>query len=598
MARMIPPYPSIEIKSTAERKIFELFRNDPETKNWVILHSLGLTRHIKRQYGEIDFVVLVPDEGVFCLEVKGGRIKREEGVWTFTDRHGNTNSKALSPFSQAREGMFSLLKAVTDKFGNHHRLSNLVFRYGVLFPDIEFIESSTEFEKWEIFDLRDKRFPINRYVKKLSKGAHKQVKSTGWYNAKESRPSEKDVNELVKFLRGDFEKIPPPLVQFDETEKELFTLTGDQYECLDNLDYNERCLFDGGAGTGKTMLATEFASREAAKGKMVGFFCYNKFLGLHLKQTIGVRGTAVVESVTTGSLHKYIRNLILNSVLKEEFLAEESANVPDLYKEKYPIYGAVAVRGNIEFEQFDTLIIDEAQDVINPNNLDFFEEILKGGLAGGKWAIFADFHRQAIYSAYGKGEIVNMLKQRAPNLTVYRLLHNCRNTKYIGEETASVSGFKKPPFLPSAVNGQPVDYQFYTDDNDQVKRIETILKKLADKRIPPQKITILSTKAIDKSCFNLLKALSSFGIEEISAAFFEENYDKTTFATVHSFKGLENSVIILTDAENLTESEARSLLYVGMSRARLQLYMLISKTLKKQYDLMVAENIAPLITKK
>ncbi|MGI8640889.1 MAG: nuclease-related domain-containing protein, partial [Pyrinomonadaceae bacterium] len=90
MARMIPPYLSADIKSQAEKKIFEFFKNDPSASNYTVLHSLGLSRHIKRQYGEIDFVVLAPGEGIFCLEIKGGRIKRENGLWTFTNRFGQT----------------------------------------------------------------------------------------------------------------------------------------------------------------------------------------------------------------------------------------------------------------------------------------------------------------------------------------------------------------------------------------------------------------------------------------------------------------------------------------------------------------------------
>ncbi|HHV00457.1 MAG TPA: hypothetical protein GXX76_11475 [Bacteroidales bacterium] len=38
-------------------------------------------------YGEIDFLVLAPKLGVFALEVKGGRVRREDGVWYFTNRY-------------------------------------------------------------------------------------------------------------------------------------------------------------------------------------------------------------------------------------------------------------------------------------------------------------------------------------------------------------------------------------------------------------------------------------------------------------------------------------------------------------------------------
>src|SRR5579859_7984996 len=108
MAKMLPPYVSTDIRSSGEIRMFNLFRTDPETQGWVAIHSLGLARHVKRLYGEIDFVILAPKHGIFCLEVKSGRVGREEGVWTFTDRFGQTARKPIGPFMQAREGMFSL----------------------------------------------------------------------------------------------------------------------------------------------------------------------------------------------------------------------------------------------------------------------------------------------------------------------------------------------------------------------------------------------------------------------------------------------------------------------------------------------------------
>lgn len=591
MARMIPPYLSADIKSQAERKVFEFLKNDPAASDYTVLHSLGLSRHVKRQYGEIDFLVLAPGEGIFCLEIKGGRIKRENGLWTFTNRFGQTTVKSLSPFTQAREAMFSLHKAIGTRFGSHHPLYKLVFRYGVMFPDIEFTDTDTEFERWEIYDLRDRKFPVSEYVKRLSRGAHRQVASTQWYNSEASRPTEKDIAELIKFLRGDFEKVPPPNVELDETEQLLLTLTEEQYEQLDSLEENDRCLFEGGAGTGKTMIAVEFARREAMRGKKAGIFCYNKLLGRQIKHSVSDNS-----SITATNLHKFMRDLIVStnsSELKKEFLEQEkSASSDDLYDEIYPVYATMAVREKFDFEPLDTLIVDEAQDLISPDNLDFFDEILRSGLNGGKWAMFADFHRQAIYLKHGKDDMLGALRQRAPHFTYCKLTHNCRNTKNIGEETASVSGFAKPPFRPTAIDGVPVDYQFYSDSADQTKKIETLLKKLIADGIPARKITVLSPKASESSCFPALQKLNSVKVEQISDSFFDDKgTDKITFATIHSFKGLENSIIILTDKEDLVNEKAKSLLYVGMSRAKQRLYMILSEKLREQYQSLLNEKL-------
>lgn len=114
MAIMIPSVISPEVKSNAERKIFEWFQNAPGTDKWIVLHSLGIATHNKVIYGETDFLVLAPKLGIFALEVKGGRVRRENGIWYFTNRYGKTNSKVRGPFDQARDGIFSIVDAMKN----------------------------------------------------------------------------------------------------------------------------------------------------------------------------------------------------------------------------------------------------------------------------------------------------------------------------------------------------------------------------------------------------------------------------------------------------------------------------------------------------
>ncbi len=56
-----------------------------------------------------------------------------------------------------------------------------------------------------------------------------------------------------------------------------------------------------------------------------------------------------------------------------------------------------------------------------------------------------------------------------------------------------------------------------------------------------------------------------------------------TFSTIHGFKGLENSYIILTDIHRISDDEFRSLLYVGMSRAKVGLIILMDERARKDY---------------
>lgn len=175
MAIMIPSVISPEVKSSAERKIFEWFKNAPGTDKWIVLHSLGITTHNKVIYGETDFLVLAPQLGIFALEVKGGRVKRENGIWYFTNRYGKTNSKVRGPFEQAKDGIFSIVDAMKKRVDiEHHHIPNVLFGYGVMFPDIEYASSGIDEEQWQVFDSRDGS-NVKQFIKRLAEG----VKSNG-----------------------------------------------------------------------------------------------------------------------------------------------------------------------------------------------------------------------------------------------------------------------------------------------------------------------------------------------------------------------------------------------------------------------------------
>lgn len=107
MAIMIPCVISPEVSSSAEKRIFEWFQSAPGTDEWIDLHSLGITTHNKVIYGETDLLVLAPKLGIFALDVKCGRDRRENGIWYFTNIYGKTNSKVRS-LSHACSGLFVL----------------------------------------------------------------------------------------------------------------------------------------------------------------------------------------------------------------------------------------------------------------------------------------------------------------------------------------------------------------------------------------------------------------------------------------------------------------------------------------------------------
>ena len=106
MARMIPPRILPDCSSLGEQEIFRRLKDDPETNDWIVLHSLDVAEHMTSIAGEIDFVAIVPGKGVLCVEVKGCKsLRRHDGLWYY----GKAPSPdARGPFKQASTAMHSI----------------------------------------------------------------------------------------------------------------------------------------------------------------------------------------------------------------------------------------------------------------------------------------------------------------------------------------------------------------------------------------------------------------------------------------------------------------------------------------------------------
>jgi len=79
--RMIPDTPH-GTHSQAEKRVFDRLRAAFASEQdgvFTAYHSLNLTRHAYKRFGEIDFLICCP-HGIFVLEVKGGRVGCHNGV--------------------------------------------------------------------------------------------------------------------------------------------------------------------------------------------------------------------------------------------------------------------------------------------------------------------------------------------------------------------------------------------------------------------------------------------------------------------------------------------------------------------------------------
>src|SRR5437867_1993110 len=146
---MIPSTVMGGTKSEAERIVFDLLSDIP-LPGGVAFHSLSISEHEYKRWGELDFVVLSP-RALLALEIKGGAVTCQAGMWTYTDRFGYPHNSSEGPFRQAQTGLMGLKKRLEERI-LPDRLSALAFGYGVVLPQTPFNVQSVEWPPEAVVD--------------------------------------------------------------------------------------------------------------------------------------------------------------------------------------------------------------------------------------------------------------------------------------------------------------------------------------------------------------------------------------------------------------------------------------------------------------
>lgn len=589
MARMIPPQISARAPK-GEQLIFRKLRDDPASRNWIVFHSFDISRHSVRIEGEADLVIAVPGLGILCIEVKGCGVSRHDGLWTYD--YDPPKTSPVGPFRQASEASHSLRDYL---FRRDASLAPLVFFSAVIFTEIEFDERSLEWDPWQVITKSTLlRNPISRIVERILESAHSKLAAIrpklGWYGER-SRPTAKHLESMTALMRGDFEYAALGGIALDVAEQSIRRFTEEQFVALDLLAENDRVLFKGPAGTGKTLLAIEAARRAVRAGRSTILICFNNLLGSWLKRETAViseEARALGISFQVGTLSGLMLSLLKSPV--------PDRPEPGFWAVDLPLHATEALlTGDSSFPVHDVLIIDEAQDLLSDEMLDVLELITRGGLSAGRWAVFGDFERQAIYAGLDGQAGLDRLRHRAGgNITTSPLRINCRNSPRIAEAVTLTSGLA-PGYsrVLAETESSDVDPVFYKSAPHQVEQLAITLKRLL-KKLPPDQIVVLSTRADVSSCAARLVASNS----DLDLTPYKGDVSNAVgirYASVHSFKGLEAAAIVLTDIDSVDDAHGKSLLYVGMTRARHSLTILINDRARGHYDRLLMDGYKTLM---
>jgi len=524
--KMIPNYLK-HSKSRAEIKVFDKLRNTSNKDGWFAFHSLNLSQHAKKRFGEADFVICGPG-GCFILEVKGGRVSCEEGEWKTIDAHDNESILKEAPYEQAEGALHALRKKINNDFNINFEHCFPVYGYGVITPDCTVKPiGSVEWDKqiWagaEEFRNFDKWF--NQFIKYWKKIALDRA------GIKDTSISAESVKEFVKILRPDFESATPLFDIVDGAEEVIASMTDEQLHFVDIIEQNKRVLCGGGAGTGKTFLAVELARRWSTIDRNIAFCCHSPWL--------------------------------------KRFI--EGFSIPNVSVATIDGLGVAAKRKGVEC--FDSIIIDEGQDVINFDSLGEIGALLNGGIENGKWCIFNDVNNQTGVLGKYDPEAFAYLREIAP--VDVPLRRNCRNTSQILKKIQS--SLNVDMGNTSRGSGPEVlEFDASPDEPASAVLRREIRNLLRDGQFTAPQIVVLSPKRFSESAAFELRSDSKARVIELDSYSLNRSGSSIGFACISDFKGLESEIVFLIDLPRYEDAlENKSMYYIGMSRARVLLYVI------------------------
>jgi hypothetical protein len=131
------------------------------------------------------------------------------------------------------------------------------------------------------------------------------------------------------------------------------------------------------------------------------------------------------------------------------------------------------------------------------------------------------------------------------------------------------------------VAGLPVDYRYYDSAEGQRAALAEVLKRLLADGIKPSDIVVVSPLRLGNSGVAGVDGGTDFRIMDVGEPPpARSRIPLIRFATTQAFKGMESTVVVLCDVDQIGTGEPQCILYVGMSRARSQLTVLVHESAK------------------
>lgn len=513
MALIRPSELPEDVRSEPFRKseilFFDAAKNLPN--DWHVLY--GVTWFVKVRNnswseGEADFVIISPDTGIIIVEVKGGRIGRNENGWYSVDRNGEVH-QIKDPTLQAANCKHKLLSCIR----NHPKFADrfLPAKHMVCFPNIsradapQIIEAPLEMQiLYEDLDCLERK--LLEFGKKT-------------YDAATPKLSPNECRQIADILKPNFDCPDRWSIQAHRQNCIINSLTEEQNSIWEMIADNDRVAITGPAGSGKTILAIK-----------------------SIKTCIQGNGRVLV-LVPSKSLQEYYA-----ASVNSDLLDTESYHVDSLSRSSAS-------------PDYDLIVIDEAQDITEDEWVNIYTYFNVENIR--KLVCVFDSNQRL-----SKGRECPLEKLVTLKLT--KVIRNTKEIAefsshfYKSETKPLLVGPNGEKIQYSAVS-TPDDLE-----KTVLKIIRHYVLVEGFEYSDIVVLFGEGGKSAFKKAIN--NKQNSLGISFRSLRGTYDSYTHKTGIiiadSVYSYRGLENKIVILTGIEDVLETERLNICYVGASRAR------------------------------
>ncbi|MCU0664448.1 MAG: AAA family ATPase [Myxococcota bacterium] len=532
----------------AERALFEALRLQlPE--GWFVYHRLVVLDEDAGREREADFVLVHRLHGLLVLECKGRGVRRKgDGSWV--RQVGCVEEPSGDPFDQARTAMHELvarLKPRVKQLQPNARHFPFVHGHAVVFPlsDLGALPLPMGVAKEQLLDSRCLADLEPRLLKVLS-----------LFGRSGHRPEPLPEPLFRKFRR----QILHPSLNLCESlggvlraeERLLVSLTQEQGMVLDGLLTTPRYAVEGGAGTGKTLLALTASQELARQGHRVLLLCFNKGLGDHLSFLCDSDdGPGSIDATT---FHRLCFRAHLQRTGETLPVPADREAQAAFWLDEAPFLLLAAISEG-KLPRYTALVVDEAQDFAEP----WWDVLLE---------LLEDKENAPLLVLGDPAQDLFCRGSKLPDLRRFELKRNLRQTKALAAVSAELGKLSTTP-SPRAPEGEPPVVSEQPSPATLVRRLEALVTELRKGEVDPEQIALLCPHTKAHSSLAGVHSLAGVALTTNLA----DRRGKLLVSSIGAFKGLEADVIILLDLVPDDPRADRTARYVAASRARHRLYV-------------------------